>query len=92
MKFHLTSHARFQMHRRGITEKEVMLALKFAEQKVEGSKPGRIVYQRRFTRKDGRVYLLRVIVDTKSRPADVITAYWTSDIDRYWRKSHESDF
>ncbi len=91
MTFHFTSHVRFQMRRRGITEEEIMTTLSAPEQRFTGSKGGRVVYQRRFTRENGRIYLLRVIVDVTSRPLQVITAYWTSDVARYWRKSHESD-
>jgi hypothetical protein len=33
-----------------------------------------------------RVYLLRVFVDIDRRPAEVVTAYRTSRIEKYWRE------
>jgi hypothetical protein len=32
-----------------------------------------------------RVYLLRVVVDVDRRPAEVVTAYRTSRVSKYWR-------
>jgi hypothetical protein len=46
---------------------------------------GRDVLQAR-TEVGGRAYLLRVIVDVNHEPAEVVTAYRTSRIDKYWRK------
>jgi hypothetical protein len=33
----------------------------------------------------GRRYLVRVFVDVDRSPAEVVTAYRTSKIDKYWR-------
>jgi hypothetical protein len=46
---------------------------------------GREVLQAR-TDPGRRAYRLRVIVDVDRVPAEVVTAYRTSRIDRYWRK------
>ena len=56
-------------------------------------KPGQIVperggqkaYQSKVDFGQGKVFLLRVIVDDSVDPAVVITAYRTSKIDKYWR-------
>jgi len=34
----------------------------------------------------GRTFLLRVFVDVQRRPPEVITAYRTSKIAKYWRR------
>jgi len=49
-------------------------------------RPGRDVFQRRLPCGDpGRDYLARVFVDMDRTPAEVVTAYRTSKIDKYWR-------
>jgi len=47
-------------------------------------RPGRDVLQSRVEML-GRTYLVRVFVDTEREPPDVVTAYRTSKIDKYWR-------
>lgn len=48
-------------------------------------RPGREVAQSRLDTA-GRRYLLRVFVDTDRSPAEVVTAYRTSKVDKYWRR------
>jgi len=84
-EYRLTDHARFQMERRGVEEADVARVLSAPEQ-AEVVRPGRMVYQSRFERGEyGRVYLLRVVVDVEREPAEVVTAYWTSKVEKYWR-------
>ncbi len=84
-EYRLTDHARFQMERRGVEGSDVARVLSAPEQ-AEVVRPGRVVYQSRFERgKAGRVYLLRVVVDVEREPAEVVTAYWTSQVEKYWR-------
>jgi hypothetical protein len=33
----------------------------------------------------GRIYLIRVFVDVDRRPAEVVTAYRTGKLEKYWR-------
>ena len=81
----LTAHARFEMGRRGIEEAEVAAVLSAPEQ-AEVVRAGRVVYQSRFERGEPpRMYLLRVFVDVDREPAEVVTAYWSSKIEKYWR-------
>ena len=48
-------------------------------------RPGREVRQSRITDEaSGRLYLLRVVVDTASEGDTVVTACRTSKIDKYW--------
>ncbi len=84
-EYRLTDHARFEMERRGIREVEVASALSTPEQ-AEVVRSGRVVYQSRFERGEpSRIYLLRVFVDVYREPAEVVTAYWSSKIEKYWR-------
>jgi hypothetical protein len=48
-------------------------------------RPGREVLHSRLDLA-GRRYLVRVFVDVDRSPVEVVTAYSTSKIDKYWRK------
>jgi hypothetical protein len=81
----LTNHARLEMVRRGIAEDLVMAVLDSPEQ-VVAEREGLVAYQSRLAVEDGRVMLVRVIVEDRSTPRRVITVYRTSKIDKYWRR------
>ncbi len=73
------------MARRQISEDEIRRVLADPEQ-VEEVRPGRVVCQSRISLEAPvRVVLLRVFVDTNRRPAEVVTAYRTSRVEKYWR-------
>jgi hypothetical protein len=79
------------MKRRQISEAEIAQVMSAPEQ-IETVRPGRVVYQSRVEMGEpARIYLLRVFVDVDRRPAEVVTVYRTSRIDKYWRRIHESD-
>ncbi|MEA3375184.1 MAG: DUF4258 domain-containing protein [Chloroflexota bacterium] len=81
----LTDHARFEMERRGISEEQIARVLSAPEQ-AELVRPGRVVYQSRTEfGEPEKVYLLRVFVDIDRQPAEVVTAYRTSKIEKYWK-------
>jgi hypothetical protein len=80
----LTPHALFEMARRGIPESVVNQVLSAPEQRFP-VRPGRDVLQSRMAFPDG-VYLVRVFVDVNRTPAEVVTAYRTSKIEKYWEK------
>ena len=81
----ITPHARFEMARRGILEDTVRSVLVRPEQREE-IRPGRMVLQSRVSMgTPPRVYLVRVFVDVDREPAEVVTAYRTSKLARYWR-------
>ncbi len=83
--YHVTAHARFEMARRGISESEVTSTLLKPEQAFPVQNK-RMVYQSRFyVRSLARIYLLRVFVDIDRKPPEVVTAYRTSKIKKYWR-------
>jgi hypothetical protein len=89
-EFVITDHARFEMERRGISEDEVSWVLRAPDQ-TEEPRPARCIYQKRTTGpKEDKAYLLRVIVDVDRKPPEVVSAYRTSRIGKYWRL-HASD-
>jgi hypothetical protein len=73
------------MTRRGLSEETVRAILAAPEQRLE-IRPGRIVLQSRVSMETPkRTYLVRVFVDVDRRPAQVVTAYRTSSVAKYWR-------
>ncbi len=82
-EFVVTPHAALEMERRGIDEAIVRQVLTAPEQR-EAVRPGRDVLQSRIEL-EGRRYLVRVFVDVDRDPAEVVTAYRTSKIAKYWR-------
>lgn len=85
----ITPHAAFEMERRGLSEQIVRSVLSAPEQRLEVRR-GRVVLQSRVSLGEpARIYLIRVIVDIHRQPAEVVTAYRTSRISKYWRGSHE---
>lgn len=79
--FVLTPHATFALQRRGVDEAMVRQVL--AAQR-ETLRPGRDILQSRIDIA-GKRYLVRVFVDVDRSPAEIVTAYRTSKIDKYWR-------
>lgn len=81
----LSDHARAEAARRGIDEVIVRSVAKAPEQ-VLAVRAGREVRQSRIPfPPDGRVYLVRVVVDTVPGADTIVTAYRTSKIHKYWR-------
>jgi len=89
-EFVFSEHARFEMERRAISEEEVSSVLRAPEHSEE-QRPGRCVYQARISGPEaGKTYLLRVFVDVDRDPPEVVPAYRTSKVAKYWRL-HASD-
>lgn len=84
LNFTITPHAANEMRRRGIEEELVRRVLLAPEQR-EAVRAGRDVLQSR-VEIQGHVYLLRIFVDVDRSPREVVTAYRTSKIDKYWSK------
>jgi len=84
MKFVFTEHSEFEMKRRGLPQNLVASVLENPEQKWELRK-GRYVLQSRIKMDSEKTYLVRVIVDIDREPFEVVTAYRTSKIEKYWR-------
>ena len=84
-EYRLTDHAQFEMERRQISDAEIAQVLSSPEQ-TEVLRPGRAVFQSRVQFGEPlQTYLLRVFVDVDRRPAEVVTAYRTSRVQKYWR-------
>lgn len=81
----LTLHAAYEIERRGLTEEIVRGVLENPEQR-EQLRPGRWVFQSRLDMgSPPKAYLVRVIVDTERSRSEIVTAYRTSKISKYWR-------
>lgn len=78
----VTSHAAFEIRRRGIKENLVHRMLAAPEQR-HPMRPGRDVLQSTIGFGD-KTYLVRVFVDIARDPAEVVTVYRTSRIAKYW--------
>jgi hypothetical protein len=83
VEFVLTPHATFELQRRGLDETIVRHVLA-APDRREALRPGRDVLQSR-VEVAGKRLLVRVFVDVDRTPAEVVTVYRTSKIDKYWR-------
>jgi hypothetical protein len=81
--YEITDHAAFEMRRRHIGQNEVRRVLAAPQQRY-AVRPGREVVQSRVAAA-GKIYLLRVFVDVDRRPAEIVTAYRTSRVAKYWR-------
>lgn len=84
MKFRFTAHALEQLESRGLDRAVVEHVLQNPEQ-VREERLGREARQSRVHFPDGE-YLLRVIVDRRTIPPDVVTVYRTRYIGKYWRQ------
>jgi hypothetical protein len=80
----LTEHAATEIERRGLSTDAIDGILKTPEQRLE-VRHGRVVLQSRF-QEFGSEYLLRVFVDIDRKSAEVVTAYKTSKVLKYWRE------
>ena len=84
MKFKISQHASEEMQRRAIPLTLLETVLQNPQQ-VVSEYGGKKAYQSRVDFGEGKIFLLRAIVDDKVEPAIVITVYRTSKISKYWR-------
>jgi hypothetical protein len=78
-------HALYEMKRRDLSMKIVRAVVEKPGQSWE-IREGRMVFQSRSDPETaGRIYLVRVFVDTWRKPPEVVTAYKTSKVEKYWR-------
>jgi hypothetical protein len=85
LNFRLSKHAEEESGRRNISLTLVNEVLQNPEQLI--SEGGLEAYQSRIDFGEGKIYLVRVIVDDTVSPAIVVTVYRTSKIKKYWRES-----
>lgn len=85
MEIKISDHAREAMVRRGLSEDDVLGVAREPEQLID-LRPGRVLAQaiRRLGGED-RVYLLRVVIDIWPEGPEIVTAYKTSQIVKYWK-------
>ena len=79
----ITDHAVFEIGRRGLKSETIDQVLKHPEQRFD-IRRGRVVLQSR-SQESGKEFLFRVFVDVDRTPAEVVTAYSTTKIGKYWR-------
>lgn len=84
MHFRLSHHTEGELVRRGIPRDLLEAVLAEPEQVIPAC-GGRKAYQSKIDFDDGRMFLLRAIVDELANPPVVVTVYRTSKIDKYWR-------
>ena len=75
--------------RRGISQEWIEETIRFPAQIVEGY-GGRKVAQKKYIVKN-KEYLLRAIYEEKEETQEVVTAYLTSRIERYWMEGKDED-
>ncbi len=78
-------HSLYEMKRRGLTREVVRTVVENPGQSWKLGE-GRMVYQSHFRGESSeRTYLVRVFVDVWRQPPEVVTAYKTSKVEKYWR-------
>jgi hypothetical protein len=85
MVHRLSAHALAELGRRGISLDLLDPVLSAPEQKVP-EVSGVVCYQSKVTM-DGKVYLLRAMVNETTNPPVVVTVYRTSKIEKYWSQT-----
>lgn len=84
MEVEIKGHASFEAERRGISEEFIRFVVKNPQQKLP-SKGGRVIVQNTYYDEvEKKEMLIRVIGIETSEKFDVITAYKTSKISKYW--------
>jgi hypothetical protein len=82
-KVEFTKYAELQIQERGIRHEDILNTLNSPGQVLSGKK-GRKIAQKKVNR-GGEKGLLRIIFEKKVNAKVVITVYWTSKIEKYWR-------
>lgn len=83
-KVEFTKYAELQIQERGIDRRDILDVLKSPGQ-VLSAKKGKKVAQKKLSREE-KEGLLRVIFEEKVDTKVVVTVYWTSKIEKYWRE------
>jgi len=82
-KVEFTKYAELQVQERKMSHKDILDTLKSPGQALSAKK-GRKIAQKKFNR-GGKEGLLQVIFEEKVDTKIVVTVYWTSKIEKYWR-------
>jgi len=82
-----TPHALFEMNRRDLTQETVRNVIDQPDQRWK-IREGRLLFQKCVNMgSPGKEYLVRVFVDAGHDQMEVVTAYKTSKIEKYWREN-----
>ncbi|MBF0136453.1 MAG: DUF4258 domain-containing protein [Magnetococcales bacterium] len=84
MNHRLSRHVTREMAMRGIGP-EIVEEVLCHPQQVVAERDDLIACQSQVRFEDGRLFLVRVIVNPLADPAVVVTVYRTSKIEKYWR-------
>jgi len=76
--------AKKKSERRGISERWITETLSSPDQIVEGYGGRKVAHKRYII--EGKEYLLRVVYEDKEKKNIVLTAYLTSQVNRYWKE------
>ena len=84
MKFRVSRHAEEELARRQIPREWLESVAANPQQRI--AQPGGTeILQSQMESKDGRMYLVRVVVAVEREPPVVVTVYRTSKLEKYWR-------
>ncbi|WP_017306979.1 DUF4258 domain-containing protein [Spirulina subsalsa] len=86
MNFRFSGHALNEIQKRNIPLSLVEKVLQEPEQ-IIGQDEEITIYQSQLDFSTGKLYLLRVFINTTVDPAVIVTVYRTSQIKKHWRNS-----
>lgn len=81
--------ARKKLARRGIPEEWVRETINYPAQIIGGYGGRKVAHKKYMT--EGKEYLLRVIYEEKEGTNEILTAYLTSQVERYWKGEKDED-
>lgn len=88
-KIEIIPLAKNKLERRGIPVEWIIKAVNYPEQVVDGY-GGRKVAHKNYLIRDKK-YLLRAVYEEKEEFIEIVTAYLTSQITRYWKERDHED-
>ena len=83
-KIEIIPIAKKKLERRGIPEGWIMETMNHPSQVVEGYGDRKVAHRKYIV--GNKEYLLRVVYEEEEEKGVVLTAYLTSQIDRYWKE------
>ena len=84
MDFVFSKHAEEQMQRRGINRKDVETVVLRPDQTLTDYENKDITVFQSLIKENGRMFLLRVFVNTSKLPNIIVTLYRTTKIQKYY--------
>ncbi|NLA41174.1 MAG: DUF4258 domain-containing protein [Smithella sp.] len=83
MEFRVSNHAKEEMVRRSISEQHLITVMNTPPQQIVSTRGDLKAYQSIVDFGNGKMFLIRVIVNDNVEPAVVVTVYITSKIAKY---------